>query len=276
MNFANTQFIYILALYGVIVLIPFFVLCYAPLKSMARFKMNLGVRTKGHAKEILPTLSSFAVLYGCLLLIAEVPFSKLSTWQYILSFPLIVLVHDAYFYWTHWLMHKSKFVYRFHKQHHTSSDATPLDVLAFHPVEAFVHFIFFAVYPMIIPTELSVMQFMFVWMLVCNSAGHLPYEFYPKFLYDFPVIRQFNAATHHQMHHKYYTTNFSIYYNWWDRWMGTNHKDYFETYRKVKASQVIPETKSFNVPASADVAPSFVVQVPFSRGAHESTNSQSL
>lgn len=276
MSFANTQFIYVLALYGAIVLIPFLVLCYAPLKSMSGWKMNLGVRAKGHAKEILPTLSSFAVLYGCLLLMAEVPFSKLSTWQYVLSFPLIVLIHDAYFYWTHYLMHKSKFMYRFHKQHHSSSDATPLDVLAFHPVEAFVHFIFFAVYPMIIPTELSVMQFMFVWMLVCNSAGHLPYEFYPKFLYDFPVIRQFNAATHHQMHHKYYTTNFSIYYNWWDRWMGTNHKDYFETFRKVKESQLTSETKSFNLPATADVVPTLVVQVPFSRGAHETTNTQSL
>jgi len=276
MNFATTQFIYVLALYGVIVLIPFLVLCYAPLKSMSGWKMNLGVRVKGHSKEILPTLSSFAVLYGCLCLLSEVPFSKLTNWQYILSFPLIVLAHDAYFYWTHYLMHKSKFLYRFHKQHHTSSDATPVDVLAFHPVEAFVHFIFFVIYPMIIPTELSVMQFMFVWMLVCNSAGHLPYEFYPKFLYDFPVIRQFNAATHHQMHHKYYTSNFSIYYNWWDRWMGTNHKDYFETFRKVKASQLTSELPpSFTLPSVKEVTID-VVQVPFSRGAHETTNTQSL
>ena len=276
MSFANTQFIYVLALYGVIVLIPFFVLCYAPSKSMSAWKMNLGVRTKGHSKEILPTLSSFAVLYGCLLLVNTSKFVTLSSWKFYLSFPLIVLVHDAYFYWTHYLMHKSKFLYRFHKQHHTSSDATPLDVLAFHPVEAFIHFIFFAVYPMIIPTELPVMQFMFVWMLVCNSAGHLPYEFYPKFLYDFPVISQFNAATHHQMHHKYYTTNFSIYYNWWDSWMGTNHKDYFSTFRKVKASQSASElSPAFRLPTVAE-AVSPVVQVPFSRGAHETTNSQSL
>jgi sterol desaturase/sphingolipid hydroxylase (fatty acid hydroxylase superfamily) len=276
MSFATTQFIYVLALYGLIVLVPFFALCYAPLKSMAGWKMNIGVRAKGHAKEILPTLSSFAVLYGCLLLVDHDSFTTLSKWQYILSFPLIVLIHDAYFYWTHYLMHKSKFLYRFHKQHHTSSDATPLDVLAFHPVEAFVHFIFFAVYPMIIPTEVSVMQFMFIWMLVCNSAGHLPYEFYPKFLYDFPVIREFNAATHHQMHHKYYTTNFSIYYNWWDRWMNTNHKDYFVTFKKVKASQIISEKPSaFTLPIVSEVV-SPVVQVPFSRGAHETTNSQSL
>jgi sterol desaturase/sphingolipid hydroxylase (fatty acid hydroxylase superfamily) len=276
MSFATTQFIYVLALYGLVVLIPFLFLCYAPLKSMANWKMNLGVRNKGHSKEIIPTLLSFTVLYGCLVLMSEVSFTKLSTLKYVLSFPLIVLVHDAYFYWTHWLMHKSKFLYRFHKQHHTSSDATPLDVLAFHPVEAFVHFIFFVIYPMIIPTELSVMQFMFVWMLVCNSAGHLPYEFYPKFLYDFPVIREFNAATHHQMHHKYYTTNFSIYYNWWDRWMNTNHKEYFVIFKKVKASQIISEKPStFTLPSISEVV-SPVVQVPFSRGAHETTNSQSL
>lgn len=241
MNFANTQIMYVLALFSVIVLIPYFIFCFAEFKAFLPWKMNLGTKEKNNTHEILYTLSTLVMIYLIFILSAYLQdmgilvfYKSLPTWYMILSIPLLVVIHDAYFYWTHYLMHKSKFFYRFHKQHHQTSDATPLDALAFHPIEAFVHFIFFVLYPIIIPTDLSLMQFMFVFMLICNSAGHLPYEFYPKFLYDFPIIRQFNAATHHQMHHKYYTTNFGLYYNWWDRWLKTNHQDYFVTFKHIK------------------------------------------
>lgn len=239
MNFALEQFMNSILLYAVVVLVPYYFFCHSPIKYFAKFRTELFTKKKPDAHEIKATLTSFLVLFGCLLLLGLVkPLrTDLPLWWKILSITVIIFAHDAYFYWTHYLMHKSKFFYRFHKEHHLSSEATPLDVLAFHPVEAFIHFIFFAVYPMIIPSSLETMQFMFVWMLVCNSAGHMPYEFYPKFLYDFPILRECNAATHHLMHHKYYTSNFSIYYNWWDRWMGTNHKDYFSMFKAVKSVQ---------------------------------------
>mgnify|MGYP006189910043 CR=1 FL=1 len=263
MNFANEQFLLTLLLYGAIVIVPWLTFC--KLNLVSSYRINLGGKKNGSSHEVLSTIKSFIVLYGVFHLCGFLQdqdylgfHQDLPTWYYALSFPLVVLIHDAYFYWTHYLMHKSRFFHQFHKEHHKSHDATPLDVFAFHPVEAFIHFIFFAIYPMIIPTTLPVMQFMFVWMLVCNSAGHLPYEFYPKFLYDFPIIRQFNAATHHQMHHKYYNSNFSIYYNWWDRWMGTNHKDYFVTYRKVKARQ----TSLLKKPNLEDFSPKSLNTLP--------------
>ncbi len=281
MNFANQQIFMVFGIYGAVVVIPWLLFC--KFHFLSTYKMNLGGKNHASSHEISATIKSFIVLYGVLLFSGylqnqgHLDFRQdLPTWYYVVSFPLVVLVHDAYFYWTHFLMHKSKFFYQFHKEHHLSHEATPLDVLAFHPVEAFIHFIFFALYPMVIPTTLPVMQFMFVWMLVCNSAGHLPYEFYPKFLYDFPVIRQFNAATHHQMHHKYFTSNFSIYYNWWDRWMGTNHKEYFVKFRSVKASQL-----NHPIPNQAETLPlasSHDHICPFQRGAYENqtTQTQSL
>lgn len=241
MTFANQQIIYAFALYALVVLVPYIIFCKIQPTIFSAWKVDLINKQHAETHEIRSTITSFIVLYGILIFggflqeKSVLTFKEdLPTWYYLLSFPLVVLVHDTYFYWTHYLMHRSKFLYRFHKDHHIAHEATPLDVYAFHPVEAFVHFIFFVIYPLVIPSNLQTIQFMFVWMLVCNSAGHLSYEFYPKFLYDFPVIRQFNAATHHLMHHKYYNSNFSLYYNWWDRWMGTNHKDYFKTYKKVK------------------------------------------
>jgi sterol desaturase/sphingolipid hydroxylase (fatty acid hydroxylase superfamily) len=241
MNFANQQITYVFVLYGIVVLIPFFIFCKMKPEILSPWKVDLKNKKDTKTHEVKTTVSSFFVLYGVLLLAGLLRDNgiltfkeNLSGWYYVLSFPLVVILHDTYFYWTHFLMHKSKFLFQFHKDHHIGHDATPLDVYAFHPIEAFVHFIFFLIYPLIIPSSLATMQFMFIWMLVCNSAGHLSYEFYPKYLYDFPIIKQFNTATHHLMHHKFYNSNFSLYYNWWDRWMGTNHKDYFETYQNIK------------------------------------------
>lgn len=253
MSWALEQFAWVLALYGLIVLVPYYYLCRKPVKGLGKFRTAMFIRANANSHEIRATLSSFAVILGCAVLLGYLrPFrTDLPRWWTILSFPAIVLIHDAYFYWTHYLFHKSRFMYRFHKDHHLSSEATPLDVLAFHPVEAFIHFIFFVIYPLVIPSGLETIQFMFVWMLVCNSAGHLPYEFYPKFLYDFPILKECNAATHHLMHHKYFNSNFSIYYNWWDRWMGTNHKDYFVTFRNVKTDQEAASSSEAGIPQRA-------------------------
>lgn len=281
MSFANQQMLLIFVLYGVIVIIPWLVFC--KLNFLSSYRMHLGGKKNAGNHEIKATVKSFLVLYAVLLFSDHLQdqgflvFRKeLPSWYFALSFPLVVLAHDAYFYWTHYLMHKSKFFYRFHKEHHKSHEASPLDVFAFHPVEAFIHFVFFVVYPLLVPVELVHLQFMFVWMLVCNSAGHLPFEFYPKFLYDFQMIKQFNAATHHQMHHKYFTANFSIYYNWWDRWMGTNHPEYFATYRKVKASQMNNRLSCSPFPLTTPTHMSDIC--PFQRDAYESqtTEIQSL
>lgn len=240
-SFANQQIFYTLILYSAVVVIPFIIFCKMKPDILLPWKVNLKNKESENSQAIKLTISSFIIFYGVLLLMGHLIDRKallfredLPDWYYALSFPLVILIHDTYFYWTHFLMHRSSFLYQFHKEHHSAHETTPLDVYAFHPIEAIIHFIFFLMYPLIIPTSLSTMQFMFIWMLVCNSAGHLSYEFYPSFLYDFPIIKKFNAATHHLMHHKFYNSNFSLYYNWWDQIMGTNHKEYFETYRKVK------------------------------------------
>ncbi|HEX9151079.1 MAG TPA: sterol desaturase family protein, partial [Flavobacterium sp.] len=51
-----------------------------------------------------------------------------------ISMVLMIVLHDTYFYWTHKLMHTSKWLYQFHKIHHQSHNPTPWAAFAFHPV----------------------------------------------------------------------------------------------------------------------------------------------
>ena len=138
MNFANHQIQNVLILYGIVVLIPYLIFCKLKPDFLSAWKIDLNNTKNEKSHEILSTVSSLFVLYGILLLSGYLNSKNilswrddLPTWYHIISFPLVVLLHDAYFYWTHLLMHKSKFLFRFHKNHHTSHEATPLDVYAF-------------------------------------------------------------------------------------------------------------------------------------------------
>jgi len=144
-----------------------------------------------------------------------------------------ILLHDAYFYFTHYLMHQFKFLHRFHAIHHQEIRPNPLSAFYFHPVEAIIQFVFFAALPVFLPMHPAALYFLVLWMLACNSAGHLSLEFYPSWLYKFPITRHWNAATHHIMHHESGTSNYSIYYTWWDKLFKTLNPKYYERYQIV-------------------------------------------
>ena len=56
----------------------------------------------------------------------------------ILSFVLIVLIHDAYFYWSHRFMHHPKVFKHVHLVHHRSTNPSPWAAYSFHPLEAVI------------------------------------------------------------------------------------------------------------------------------------------
>ena len=60
-------------------------------------------------------------------------------WAYFwLSILVVILAHDAYFYWTHRLMHTPALFRIFHGVHHLSRNPTPWTAYAFHPLESVV------------------------------------------------------------------------------------------------------------------------------------------
>jgi len=52
-------------------------------------------------------------------------------WYFWLAFPLMFLLHDAYFYWTHRMMHHPALFKLFHLVHHKSTNPSPWAALAF-------------------------------------------------------------------------------------------------------------------------------------------------
>jgi sterol desaturase/sphingolipid hydroxylase (fatty acid hydroxylase superfamily) len=72
-----------------------------------------------------------------------------------------------------------------------------------------------------------------VWQIVFNVVGHTGYEFYPSWLLDSWLGRFLNTPTNHIQHHESFRGNFGLYFNYWDRLMGTNHPDYAARFREV-------------------------------------------
>ena len=142
------------------------------------------------------------------------------------SVGLAVLVHDTYFYWTHRLMHHRRLYRAFHRTHHLSTNPTPWAAYAFSVPEAVVQA---GVGPLVvctIPMHGTAFLLFMAWQIGFNVLGHGGYEFFPRWFLDTRAGRLLNTPTHHALHHEKFLGNYSLYFNVWDRLMGTNHPDY--------------------------------------------------
>ena len=81
-----------------------------------------------------------------------------------------------------------------------------------------------------------------LWQILFNVAGHTGYEFHPKWLMNTPLRLFLNTPTNHVMHHEKLRGNYGLYFNVWDRLMGTNHKDYEKRFEEVVTR--VPPTHS--------------------------------
>lgn len=149
------------------------------------------------------------------------------------SILIVIFVHDAYFYWTHRLIHHPKLFRRFHGVHHESHNPSPWAAYCFSPFEAVIQAGIFPLVALTIPIHpLAFGLFMF-WQITFNVIGHTGYEFYPSWLMDSWLGKFINTPTNHVQHHERLKGNFGLYFNFWDRWMGTNHPDYEKRFREV-------------------------------------------
>lgn len=152
---------------------------------------------------------------------------------FVISILLMLLLHDTYFYWTHRLMHHPKIFPIFHKVHHLSNNPSPWAAFAFHPLEAVIEGGILILIVFVIPAHLHAILIFLVIMTIMNVIGHLGYEMYPKNFLSNPFGKLNNTSTHHNMHHRLVNCNYGLYFNWWDKWMGTNHKNYYNEFKEV-------------------------------------------
>ncbi len=193
--------------------------------------------------EILWSLSTF-VIFGCMAVLTAwmskqgwtLLYTDLTeygcTWFWV-SVPLMLVLHDTWFYWTHRFMHWKVIFPYVHKVHHLSTNPSPWASFSFHPAEAVIEAGIIPLVAVVIPAHpIAILIFLFL-MTIMNVMGHLGYELFPKKFVRHGLFKWSNTSTHHNMHHRLVKCNFGLYYNFWDRIMGTNHADYEKHFEEV-------------------------------------------
>ncbi len=202
-------------------------------------------------------------------------------WWLGLSFFVVLFMDDMFFYWSHRAMHQPRLYKFFHRVHHESTDPSPLTAFAFHPSEAVVENLMHFVLPFVLPLNFGVMIAWQIFSMFNNVLAHLGYEIYPKGWIKLPFFKFKTASTHHNMHHQLFNGNYGLYFTWWDKWMGTEFRDYEIRHEQIFERKRIKKSKDgFYTLAVADVKPeandAFTIQfsnvpsvfIDFSAGQH--------
>ncbi|WOD39527.1 sterol desaturase family protein [Nodosilinea sp. E11] len=147
-------------------------------------------------------------------------------WYLGASYGAVLILQDAYFYFTHRLFHHPRLFRWLHQGHHRSRYPTPWTSFAFDPLEAVVQALFLVGLVFVLPlhfiTMIAVLTTMTVWA-VLNHLGpdRLPALFPHHWLGQWVI-----GPAHHSIHHLKYTVHYGLYFTFWDRLVGTQDVSY--------------------------------------------------
>jgi Delta7-sterol 5-desaturase len=151
----------------------------------------------------------------------------------LLSVVLMILFQDTFFYWAHRSMHWKPLYNLAHKVHHDSIDTSPFTAYSFHPVETIIEALPSAIFSFLLPVHFSALIGYQVVSLVMNVIGHLGYEIIPQSWTTHWLLKWKTPSTHHNMHHSHVNGNYTLYFRFWDVWMGTEFEEYPATLQAV-------------------------------------------
>lgn len=156
-------------------------------------------------------------------------------WLYLaFSAVLCVVAYDSWFYWQHRLLHTPWLFRHVHAVHHRAANPTAFASFAHHPIETFMGNAYFIAFVILIPVHPLALGAAGAGLFALNIVTHMGYELYPRGFTRHPILGWHNTSTHHNMHHRHVGWNYSICFNHWDRWMGTIHPAYDETFEAIK------------------------------------------
>ncbi|MDX2286852.1 MAG: sterol desaturase family protein [Bacteroidia bacterium] len=208
------------------------------------------------------TIGIFALMDVTLLYLDSLGYTRLYQdageygWGWlILSFIIALLLNDTFFYWSHRAMHHPRLYRFFHRVHHESTDPSPLTSFAFHPSEAILEGLVTFLLPFVMPVHIGVVIAVQVFDMLNNVLAHLGYELYPQGWTRWPLLKYKTASTHHNMHHQLFDGNYGLYFTWWDKWMGTEFKDYESRHRQIFEREKAPHTTENQASAAEAAGP---------------------
>jgi Delta7-sterol 5-desaturase len=202
---------------------------------------------KDYVREIAYSIATtfiFAVIGYLVFLTPFVKYTQVyykiedyGTVYFYLSILMMIVLHDTYFYWTHWLMHR-KAVYKYvHRVHHISTNPSPWAAMAFHPLEAVIEAGIIVLIAVAFPVHPLAIGLFLLFMMIYNVYGHLGYELYPKGFSKSMIGKWINTSVNHNMHHQQFTGNYGLYFLFWDRLMGTVQSSYDEKFDEVQSRE---------------------------------------
>ncbi|MEO5890464.1 MAG: sterol desaturase family protein [Ferruginibacter sp.] len=204
---------------------------------------NRWPKNKDYRREVLYSLVTFVIFALVPFVLnhpAIKPFGKIyrnvnehGSLYFILVFPLMLIIHDTYFYFTHRLMHHPRLFKYFHVIHHKSTNPSPWAAFAFNPTEAVIESGIIYVFAFSFPVHITHIFAFLIFMTVYNVYGHLGFELYPKGFNKHWLGKWFNTSVNHNMHHQHFKGNYGLYFTFWDRMMNTMQKDYDERFENV-------------------------------------------
>lgn len=143
-------------------------------------------------------------------------------WYAPLSVLLYLLAHDAWFYWTHRLMHRPRPFRVAHSVHHASRPPTAWAAMSFHPWEALTGAVVIPALVFLIPIHAAMLGVVLAIMTVMGVTNHMGWEMFPRRVVNSALGDWVITASHHQRHHEEYRCNYGLYFRFWDRLCGTD------------------------------------------------------
>ena len=155
----------------------------------------------------------------------------------VVSFPLLLIWQDVYFYVTHRLLHTRWLFRHVHGVHHRSRQPSPWAAYAFHPVEALVNGLVTPLALCVVPLHGGVLFAAVLHQIIRNTHGHAAVEIMPAGFTRHALGRFFTTTTHHHLHHETARGNYGLWFTWWDRWLGTERIDYHGRFESLTQAQ---------------------------------------
>lgn len=243
-HFLNTMYFdgsrYLIAAGG----LTLFLLVFRAWAGNRRIQRKRSAKFADYRREFLSSIrtvfvfgvTTLATLIGREMGVINFSLDNVPLWTVAWQFALIVVLHDAWFYWIHRAMHSKRLFKATHLHHHKSRTPTPWTAYSFTTWEAMLEAAYMPLFLLV--TSLAGLEyagfaiFLFLWhMILRNVMAHAGSELFPAGWVDNPLTDWISTTTHHDLHHSD-RANYGFYFTWWDRWMGTEHPRYKEEFRK--------------------------------------------
>lgn len=132
-----------------------------------------------------------------------------------LSYFLLVIVTDFYFYLAHWLMHRLPVLKKYHSIHHSYQRTSCWAGFAFHPIEALVLSGMMPFALLLIPVHIQVLYFYLFIHLSINAYCHSGYSIFR--IHRLDKYGLLNSSKRHYEHHYQGRKHLGLYLLVWPR-----------------------------------------------------------